>query len=328
MKIKLYINRQRLNFFFLSLIISVIVGLIPWDKLNPRGYYIDRAQYFFAYDFKSYRLDGFEAENFYDYITNEWLWRFMNGYARNTLDLSPEVFFGAITIIAFATYSYFILDATKKPLVLLYLLNVEFITFIFSQLRLAFAMSVFIIAIEFFRRKYFLTSTIFFLTCLLIHTSMLIFIFLTLISFILSRLNISNIKKMTVIFLTGLMVNVLIGPLREVILSSVGDRRADYNDFSPPFYWFLIYVLYFIVILYKVFRYKLRFFDNYIYNYAFIIFSLITTSLVLGGYTSRFIVAATLFIVPSLFLLKGNIATIFHATFSAYLLFLWVGFFI
>lgn len=326
MKFKRYQSKSNFKLAFIVLFLSIVVSLIPWDKINPKGHFIDRVSYFFSYNFKSYRLDDFEATKYYDYITNEWFWRYINSYFRNNLDVSPEIFFGIITFLAFLTYSYFILDKTKKSVALIYLLNIEYISFIYSQLRLAFAMSIFIMAIYLFRRKSFIFSLIFFSMCFLIHTSMVVFLGILLASVFISKMNRSNLIKASLIFLTGFMVNLLIGPFMEQILSSVGDRRAEYGDFSPPFYWYLIYIFYAFIAFYLIIKNKLKSFNDYVYVYAFIIFSLLITSYLLGGYVSRFIAASILFIIPSLFIIKGKIGVLFHCTYIIYLVFLWIGF--
>lgn len=322
----LYLSKRKLVYICICILLSLIVVFIPWDLLNPRGFFLDRAGYFFSYNFKSNRLDGFEATKYYDYITNEWLWRYLNGYFRNNLDISPEVFFGITTFLAFLTYSYFILDKTKRPVVLIYLLNIEYISFIYSQLRLAFAMSIFIMAIYLFKRKSFILSLFLFIICVLIHTSMVVFLGILLASVFISKINRGNLIKASLIFFTGFVVNLLIGPFMEQILSSVGDRRAEYGDFSPPFYWYLIYSFYASMSFYLIIKNKLKLFNDYVYVYAFIIFSLLITSYLLGGYVSRFIAASMFFIIPSLFIIKGKSGILFHSTYILYLVFLWIGF--
>lgn len=326
MKYKRYQSKKKLKLYFIVSILSMVITLIPWDKINPKGYFNDRESYFFAYRFKSDRLDNFEATKYYDYITNEWLWRYINGYFRNELNISPEIFFGFITFFAFLTYSFFILEKAKKPIVLIYLLNSEYIFFVYSQLRLAFAMSIFIIAIYFFKKKNLILSISFFATCCLIHTSMLLFLGILFASISISKLDKSNLIKIILIFLTGLVVNLLIGPFMEGILSNVGDRRAEYEDFSPPFFWYLIYVAYALTAYCIILKKNLKFFDDYVYVYAFVIFSLLMTSYLFGGYVSRFIVASQLFIIPSLFLIKGKLGFLFHYTYIVYLVLLWIGF--
>lgn len=326
MKIKITINKQRIAFLFICFFMALTVSFIRWEKISASGEFWDREVYRYFYQFVSNRVERFVPNSIVDYITNEWLWLYINEFSKEVLQLSPELFFGLITFISFFTYSYFILENTKKPLLILYLINIEFISFIYSQLRLALAMSVFVIAIKLFEKKYRLTSIFFFISSFLIHTSLVLFTALLIVSIIISRINISILKKMVLIILVGLLVNLLISPFREVILDQIGDRRAEYNDFTPPLYWYLIYVFYAIFMFFITLRYRLNTFDNYIFNYAFIIFSLLISSLALGGYTSRFVVATTLFIIPTLFLLKGRLNILFQYIYIVYLIFLWIGF--
>lgn len=319
-------SKRSLNYIIICLILSTITVVVPWDSLNPRGYSIDRVNYLFSYDFRRYRLDNFSADYYYDYVTNEWLWRYLNGYARNVLDIPPELFFGMITFLGFFTYSLFVIIKTRKPLAVLYLYNPTFILFIYSQLRLAFAMSVFLIALYLFKKKTFVISVLLFVLCFLIHTAMLIFIFVLGISFYIARSKAGNIRKTLYVFLTGLLINLLIGPLRYQILSAIDDRRAEYGDLSSPVIYFLIYVIYFLVAVYINFRYKLKLFDNYTYVYAFALFSFILCTLFLGGYTGRFVAAGQCFIIASLFIIKGKVGVLFHFFYILYIIFLWVGF--
>lgn len=321
-------SKRNLSYVILCLALSVLIILIPWDFLNPRGFFIDRENYLFSYEYRRFRLVNFSADYFYDYVTNEWLWRYFNVYARNVLNLSPHIFFGIITFYAFFTYSLFILSKTKKVYALLYLFNPIFISFIYSQLRLALAMAVFITAIYLYRSKFYILAIPLFICCFLIHTSMLLFMLILIMATVIARFKFNKIFKLIFIVLLGFLLNLLIGPLRYTILSSIGDRRAEYSDISSPAIFFIIYAIYFLVVVFTIFKFKFKFLNNYAYNYAFIIFSFIIFSMFLGGYTSRFVAATQCFIIASLFLLKGVPNLLFHLGYIFYLLFLWYGFFV
>lgn len=326
---KLSFSKKRRDYIIICIVLSIIVTLIPWDMLNPRGFFIDRLSYLFAYDFKRFRLDGFYAESIYDYITNEWLWHYILSYSRNDLDISPEVFFGFITFVSFFAYSFFILKHNQKVVSLIYLFNPVFISFVYSQLRLSFAMALFLLAITFFnRKKTLLISLSLFLAAILIHTAMAIFVFLLLASVYISRMKGRKVKKIFFVVLIGFILNIMVGPLRYRILDKLDDRRAELDDSSSPAIYFIIYAMYFIVVIYYIFKYKLVVLNNYIYNYAFIIFSFIFFSVFLGGYTSRFVAATQCFIILSLFIMKGKISVLFHSLYITYLVLLWIGFFI
>lgn len=307
------------------LFVSFCFPFIPLDKMSATGYFFDRDQYFDAYLYKNYRLESFLPEKFIDYFTFEWGWHFLTSYSYNFLDIPVNVFFGFITFLCIFSFGLFVFKNSSSWLPLLYLLNPVFLAFAFSQLRLAFAMVIFLIFIYFFNKKNYIISFFFLISSNLIHTAIILFFIIFFLSKIISTLNNIYIKLISII-LSGFLLNILTGPLREMLLSAVGDRRAEYKDMSSPTVYFIFYVVYFLYVVYEDLKYKKGYMNNYIYNYAFIIFSFTLVSLIFGGYVSRFIAASYGFIVISLFLVKTKNKIFIHCGYTLYLFLLWFTF--
>jgi len=307
------------------LITSFCFSFIPLDKMSATGYFFDRDQYFDAYLYKNYRLDSFTAEKLIDYFTYEWGWHFLTSYFYNSLGVPVEYFFGFITFLCIFSFGVFILKNSLSWIPLLYLLNPVFLAFAFSQLRLACAMVFFLIFLYFFDKKRYIISFFFLIISNLIHTAIILFFVIFILSKIISKLN-NNYIKIISIILSGFLLNILTGPLRETLLSAVGDRRAEYKDMSSPTIYFIFYVVYFFYIIYEDIKYKREYMTSYINNYAFIIFSFTLVSLVFGGYVSRFIAASYSFIVISLFLVKTKNKVFIHCGYTLYLFLLWFTF--
>ena len=63
-----------------------------------------------------------------------------------------------------------------------------------------------------------------------------------------------------------------------------------------------------------------------IYIYSYIIFSLVFFTIILGGYSLRFVYASYFFIVVTFLLLKGKLGIVFHYGFILYLCMAWYVF--
>lgn len=321
----IYIPKEILKYIIVSFILAIFITFFPWDGVNPRGFFIDRDQYFFNYDFKRFRLDSIEVNKIYDYIFQEWIWHYLTGFSRNVLNLDPIFFFGFITFITCFAYSLFISIETKKVIPLIYLANPDFIVFVYSQLRLALAMSLFLMAIYLFNKKKIIFFLILMLISLSVHTSMLFFWVIFFISLYISKLKNKKALSISLILLTGLIITFLIGPIRGVVLEYFGDRRVEYDDMSSPPIYLLIFALYFFTLIFS--RYKDEIiYSNYIYIYSYIIFSLVFFTIILGGYSLRFVYASYFFIVVTFLLLKGKLGIVFHYGFILYLCMAWYVF--
>lgn len=318
----LLIPKKIIFYVIFSISISILIVFLPWDTLNPRGYFIDREQYFFSYEYKRYRLDSIDITNLYDYVFQEWVWHYLTGFSRNVLLLDPIYFFGFITFASVFAYSLFISVETKKLIPLIYLINPDFIVFVYSQLRLAFAMTILILALYFFNKKKMVLTLFLMIFSFTIHTSMLFFWGIFFISLYISKLDNRRFYSISIILLTGLLLALLIGPIRGVVLEFFGDRRVEYHDMSSPPIYLLIFVLYFFALVFSRFKDSLIY-SNYIYIYSYIIFSLVFFTIILGGYSLRFVYASYFFIVVTFMLLKGKLGVFFHYGYILYLSMAW-----
>ncbi|MCT8090731.1 EpsG family protein [Acinetobacter sp. C_4_1] len=302
-----------------SFIFSLFIVLLPWQTLK-QSEYTDRTNYIEYINNSINKIYWFDYESILSKLSNEWLWH-------QILDICTEVLkLNSTEIIFFISFSLVFLSSiflTKRYnyLSCILLLTPVFVDFMYSQLRLAFVIAILLVVYYLYRRKSLLTFPLIAITPF-IHTSALIFISFFIISLFLEKkfLQIPRIKVLFCILL-GIGFGILTGPLLSNILSTIGDRRADYKDMSSSVaymsFWLVLYLYY---ILKGFFENKNRTFLFYV---SLSILSLVTTQTFLGGYPSRYLVAFFPFLLGSMIEIKGKEQSIIFLCYFAYTLLLW-----
>lgn len=315
---------KRSNFeIIVCLIFSLCIVSLPWESLweTAHGYkFIDRDTYRIGFLSSSLRLDYSYPVGVFGYFTDEFLWY----YSVKTLllcGIDIEFIFTLISLSCIFSFSL-ILKKSVHIYSLIFLVNPLVIDLAFSQLRLALAIS--ILFFSYLTKQRFL-KYILVLFALFIHTSSIIFLFLFIAtSFISKNKNFFRMNNKafiyTLIILTSLSFAIALGPLREIILFYIGDRRVEYPDMASS--WF--YGSFWIALLcFGMFQNR-NFFNNYLNSYATGILALAFFNITFGTYFSRFIAAAFPVIIIYMLSLSRGFRLIAICLFLPYALAQWL----
>jgi EpsG family len=300
------------------LLFTVFISRIPWEKLHGAEF-IDLTRYrdYFLYGQSILEYSSFSG--FFDYITKEALWHYSIMFLVRGLGFSVDNVFMAISTLCIFSFSLFLVRR-QGVFSLILLINPLFISLAFSQLRSALAFSLILLAymIELRTLKFVLV-----LFALFIHTSVILFIFLFfLVIYFSSKIEKQKLGKLiTFISLCfiGLVIAISIGPLKQIILGYLGDRRAGYGDASSSF----LYTSFWLGLLLMCAFQNTNYFKDTTNCYAIVMLSIISFNFFTGGYSTRFI-ALTLPILMSAMLNFSGIykySSLF--TYVAYAAFQW-----
>lgn len=314
----LKLSKRLAIFKFFIIFFALIVSFIPWDKIRSAPYY-DRTNYINYIDFYQNKIYWFDFSGILSKISNEWLWHYILNFFNNTLGFSSKEILWLISLI-FIIISFLILFSKTKNIGFILVLNPIFIDFFYSQVRLCFAISFLYISIIIFHKNKFL-GILFLIPAFFIHTSTILFSFIFYSAYILSNTEIINNKfKIFISIFVGIIISLLTGPYMSVILSSIEDRRAEYNDMSSPVSYMSFWILFYLYLIFKMFKGGY----NYYYNYISLsILTMIFLNIFISGYPSRFLAATIPFIIISLLNIKGRDSLICWSGYIMYFLMLW-----
>lgn len=312
--------RKRVLYSALScLIFAIIVSSISWDSLRGSPY-VDRDNYSYYIDYavnKVYQKDFLTLQS---HITGEWLWHKMIDFSVVSLGLNSTEIMIFITFLITLLAALF-LASRFHFLSLIFLINPIFINFIYSQLRLAFAMSILFISLYLFNKKNKLYIPLL-LTTPFIHTSAIIFIFIFYSSLIIQKKISSNRVKSLISVAVGIIAGIVSGPLMSTILSALDDRRSEYGDLNSSFaylsFW-LVLLLYFLVK--GFFEKNNKPFDFYL---SIAILTLVAVHSIFSGYPTRFLAACFPFLLAAILSNKAKENIFVILFYIAYTVILWV----
>ncbi|MFL6717197.1 MAG: hypothetical protein ACJ8G3_12640 [Burkholderiaceae bacterium] len=211
-----------------SILFAVVMLCMPWEAWLGKDFE-DKQVYINNFLYLKPAIEDKGLETLREYFFNEVLWDVMVRGALDTLGIPLDVILGGITFLCLFCFARFV--AIRHGLLSIVLLvNPLVIDFAFSQLRMAFAVSLIMLGITMRRRAALYLMLV--LSCC-IHTAMMLFILMYLVSVQVSlwcRKKNYPISALAYIAMAGgLIVALMIGPLRGVLLSSVGDRRVEYE---------------------------------------------------------------------------------------------------
>ena len=317
------VNKDKLSYlfiFFFSLLVSFFpLELIKGKKFVDREYYIDYLIYY------SNTIDKAELNNIYDYIFNEWLWHQLIFFLKDDILLSPELIYNSISFLCFFVASIIIYNKTKSLFFVILLVNPIFVDFYHSQLRLAFAFSIWGVAYLLID-KYKRSAVLFSFLALFIHTASIFFVTYGFFADIITKKKINNYFKILILILLGFITSILTGPLRYTILSLFEDRRAEYADMTFDLisnsFWF--YLLFALVLNFTLFKNRI---NNY-QAYSIIFLSIVFLNYFTNGYSSRFVAATYPFLLISLSKMNSKLRIIglsFYLFYTFILTYYWIG---
>lgn len=312
---------KKTNFYgFLTAIFgALIIALIPWPSLREAPY-IDRANNAGYIDHAPNRISWFDYDTAISKISYEYGWHWFLAFCTETLSLNSEqIFFFISFCLLFA--SILLISIKYNRWGFIFLLNPIFIDFAFSQLRLAFAMTIIYVAYFLYSRSNKLYIPLI-LIVPFIHTSTLLFIFVFAAAIFLESLKTkSQVLKTTAAVAAGSLIAIVTGPLMAKILSSFNDRRADYEDMSSPLLYMIFWIVYYLYLIIKAYLEKIpRDISFYI---SLIILTVVFFNSFLSGYSSRFLAACFPFIILTLLKINGSEKPIIWLAYIGYTLMLW-----
>ena len=266
-------------------------------------------------------LSYFQYETLISFITHEFLWALLEDFLHRNQFVSYELVFQAIST-AILSASAIILARRKNLFFLILLLNPLIIDLAYSQLRLALALSILLWIITLQIRKLYIVFPLL-ITATLVHTGMLIFMathFLVAITGSdFTRFYWSARKRMAMLVCFGFTVGIMIGPLREILLSSIGDRRVEYHDMSSS----LLYLSFWIGLFWLLVFDQRRTLEKYESRYSVAILGIIVINAFTEFYSTRFLAAIFPFLIISVFGALGKDKFLISIPFLMYVMFQW-----
>lgn len=318
--------KQIINFLLVIALISMlslIVFNINWFQFTSLQYDLDTFTYEKMLDSGAYN-NVVENLNISGWLIIEPGWAFLL-IELNKYFSSHNIIFIIIPFIILASYSL-LLYRYSNYLYILFLLHPIALMFYLNQLRLAFAFCIFYIFFLFFKNKknfFFFSFFLFF-----IHTSFLIFwaVFIY-IEFILSR-NRGNIYKFCMVFLGGTSLAFLTGPAIGMILTALGDRRAEtYSDslWQTSFLTSLYCLAFILIILSNFYFNKIKKVTFEQLCTLFFLAMVVVSPILIGGYPFRFLSAIFPIMLISFYQLDRVFS--FYSTVLLMLIGIYIGFF-
>ena len=270
----------------ISLVLSFLAILIPWTALKGSDFW-DRQVYLNYVYYLPNILEYRDFNSIASYISQEWLWH----YILLTIGeyISYEIFFSCISFFSLALMIFYLI---RKHGVLssLLLLNPLAVDLVMSQYRISFALiivfsSIYLRKID--SKPYKFLSYFLVALASLIHSSVILFIFIYFSIVIISKINFK--QKLFNVFslvLLGIIISWSLSDSIYIVLDYFGDRRADYevervsSSLSYLSFWvvnLLILILSFSKKKYNTLQDKL----------TILILSIVSANSIFGGYSLR-----------------------------------------
>jgi hypothetical protein len=201
---------------------------LPWESISGRGFE-DRSVYLEKFSYLKSVLEEQEVSGFLSFYTNEVLWDGTVRTIAGALDLQFDTVLYFVTFFCLFSFTIFVFRNAGLSAILL-LLNPLVVDFAFSQLRLAFAISLLIHASSSRKR---LISLFLITSACFVHSATVLFVLMHWLAAWAHRklqersLSMASVNMILMGF--GFLIALVIGPFREVLLHSIGDRRAEYT---------------------------------------------------------------------------------------------------
>jgi len=242
----------------------------------------DRSVYLYLIETKNNPVYYLNEKNVLVLFSSELSWHYAADFLSEILG-SAENCINVISFLVLWRLSYLVI-VRAGWVYLIFLVNPLVIEFVYSQIRLAAAISLASILQR--RDDFSFRSALVYLLCASVHTAMIIFGF---IHFVAAKFSKAQIVDLIVHVTVGVLIALMLSDsFRAVVLGVIGDRRIDYLDMrSSAFY--LSYWLFLLPLLLLGWRDSMSVFDS---RYSVIVLVLAACSLIFGGYPSRFIAAA------------------------------------
>ncbi|MFL6716691.1 MAG: hypothetical protein ACJ8G3_10055 [Burkholderiaceae bacterium] len=221
-------NSATMQALLASVLFALLMLWIPWEDLLGKEFE-DKQVYINNFLYIKSIVEDKDLSGFRDFFFNEVLWDVLVRAAMDKLGIPIGVILNAVTFLCLFCFARY-LAVRHGVLSILLLVNPLVVDFAFSQLRMAFAVSLVLLALS-LRSRLALYLTLV-LACF-IHTAMVLFIVMYLVAVQVSlwveKRHFPVYSLAYIAMAGGALIALLIGPLRGSLLSSVGDRRAEYE---------------------------------------------------------------------------------------------------
>lgn len=305
------------------LLFTISFLLIPWPDIfySIYGYGMkDRLVYYDLISGYNLRVDYIDYISISEYFTNEFLWHYLMRFLNSEMNFEPETTFFLVS--AFVIYVFSVTLWRRAGILgMLMLINPLFVDFAYSQLRLALAIAI-LGMLHIFQPK----SRAIVVACValttMIHTSSILFAGMYAAAKMVFMARSIKIDAFWLLCLmaVGFAVSALVGPLRETILTSLEDRRADYKDMQSS----VLYLSFWVVLLMLLVWDLRRSLESVESRMSIVVLSLISLNIVFGGYSTRFIAATFPFLAIAILRISKLPLNIPAFTYAAYACVQWI----
>lgn len=291
---------------------------IPWEDVAGR-LFEDKEVYLERFQELESVIDEKEITGHLDFFLNEALWDVLVREATHSFDMSVLAVLSVVSFVCLFSFSRFLVK--RHGLVsLLFLVNPLIIDFAFSQLRLALAMAITMPLFETKNKKWAIIPVI--VACY-IHTATILFVGMYLAGRLIAKRmaekRVSPAVIGAVLIGIGFAVALCIGPLRDAILSAIGDRRAEY-EMRPAS---LLYASFWVLLMLAIPLQRLSFYDIDAHILAVAALATFAASTAFGINGVRFIAATYPFIASAIFCLNRTARPAIMFAFIAYMTVQW-----
>lgn len=320
------LNNREYRGLILPIFLTGLLSLIPWPEIIYRNFHAilwDREIYIQKIVSGDSLFSYFTYDSLISYFTYEYSWEFMISLIQeNRLPFEYDMFFQIISSLFIVTSSL-VLYRKGGYLAILLMANPLIFDLAYSQLRSALAISLLNI-LYLARPKSNLLSLAVCLLATSIHTAMAIFLAIYFLCVAtadrggwLSKWSVE--MRLVTIVGAGVFIGLLIGPLREVALTLLNDRRAEYGDLaSSPLY------LSFWIMLFGLFLLNYReFIQSLEGRFSLFILALVAVNIFTSAHSLRFLALAYPYIMATILIARPAIRFFSLAIFSVYLLAQW-----
>lgn len=310
---------QKMVAMLVSLLFAVFFVLVDWERIFGQQFE-DRHVYFFIFQGKPDFDVEFNKDTFFFFLFNEQLWNKGVRWLNISMGFSLSEIFGGVTFLTALSYCYFV-TSRVGPFGAIFILNPIFIDLACSQLRMAAAMVLILLA---FDSRIRLLTVLFVSMAFFIHTATFLFVFIALAVHLVikwsEKYDFQNIVSCSLLIGTGMCVAIAVGPLRVWILGYLGDRRVNYDADASN--W--LYASIWIFILAIAYLQQRKFFRDYSNAIAVTFLAVFVFCTAFGVYGLRFLSAALPFIFVSLFRFGSIEKPLVILIFLAYSIVQWI----
>jgi hypothetical protein len=272
----------------------------------PLGYFIDKSVYLqrmldFSEDRELYVFDNITLIS---WVTNELGWAYLLLFF-SKLNIDHEWFLKSISFfIVFVCFFFAGTRIKKLNIVILFIISLLFINPLFldfsmSQIRSAFCLSIFLVFLMLYESNK-KTISLFFLSVVpIIHTIGVVLILFYFLYLLLNRLSLNILQGEYFPVVLGFLYSLFMFVGWHYVLSSLGDRRAEYGDTSSS----LKYMLFWIFLLFSFVFLKIKCVESHIFL-GILLLSIGVFNTIFSLYSSRFIALGFVFIIPIFFMIR------------------------